>query len=417
MGKFTDSLVSGLGGGLASTAASGLGSIIDGIFGISRKKAQRQMEMQQQLMEKQAEIQYNYNEMAARNAFDREMQMYERSYEDQSYSAMRKQMEDAGLSVGMMYGGSGAGGQGGATTGGAPQGGTGGGAPAAPDVAAIDQAMTARRQAGLQLALGRKDLDLKDAQIDEINARAASERANARLHSEQAMTEAQIRDKTVAILKEEGRAKWLDNIIKKMSFELPTDSVEVYGHKDFGTFKPNEGSIGLRRVVAEINEAEANAARAEGQAAEAWTGAAVNMAVANLNNAKAEGYWVELQCMIIDLAIRDKQAQAALMQGAAAMKQADTAEKRNDIYRSFAENDAIKAKAMQLETFFKTGKEITWRSIVDASCDLANSTAKVIGSIKGGITVNAGKGAVDPNPQPMTAKEITWRELLESSRY
>ena len=102
-------------------------------------------------------------------------------------------MEDADLSVGLMYGGGGAGGAGGATTG-APQGETGGAqagqadSPAAQQAAAIQQA-----QLGLGLVSMKKDLALKDAQIDEINATAGAKRAEAGLIAEKKITEVQTR--------------------------------------------------------------------------------------------------------------------------------------------------------------------------------------------------------------------------------
>lgn len=77
---------------------------------------------QEKLMDKQA----NINEQAADAALAREMQMYDYTYQKQSYAAQRKQLEDAGLSVGLMYGG-GAAGAGMGVGGSAPQGGTTGG--------------------------------------------------------------------------------------------------------------------------------------------------------------------------------------------------------------------------------------------------------------------------------------------------
>lgn len=113
------------------------------------------------------------------------MEMYERSYQDQSYNAMRKQMEDAGLSIGLMYGGGGTGGTGGATTG-APQGETGGAEAGRADGAAAQQAAAIQQaQMGLGLVSMKKDLAMKDAQIDEINAAAAKQRAEAAHITEQ----------------------------------------------------------------------------------------------------------------------------------------------------------------------------------------------------------------------------------------
>ena len=139
------------------------------------------------------------------------MEMYERSYQDQSYSAMRQQMEDAGLSVGLMYGGGGSGGAGGATTG-APQGETGGAeaghadSPAAQQTAAIQQA-----QLGLGLVSMKKDLALKDAQIEEVNATAEAKRAEAGLSTEKKITEEQQREKFLKKLDQENLKTWLEN--------------------------------------------------------------------------------------------------------------------------------------------------------------------------------------------------------------
>ena len=198
MGWFGDALKSagtaaadGMTGGLAS----GISGVVSGLFGSigAKKRLQRQVEAQKELNEQAAQLNYEYGEKAAENAYNRQMQMYERSYNDQSYSAMRKQMEDAGLSVGLMYGGSGAGGAGGATTG-APQGETGGAqagqadSPAAQQAAAIEQA-----KLGLGLVSMKKDLALKDAQIEEINATAEAKRAEAGLTAEKKITEVQTR--------------------------------------------------------------------------------------------------------------------------------------------------------------------------------------------------------------------------------
>ena len=99
--------------------------------------------------------------------------------------------------------GSGNGGAGGATTG-APQGETGGAeagradSPAAQQAAAIQQA-----QLGLGLVSMKKDLAMKDAQIDEINATAAVKRAEAGLSTEKKITEIQTRDPLVKKLNAE----------------------------------------------------------------------------------------------------------------------------------------------------------------------------------------------------------------------
>lgn len=208
MGWFGDALKStgnAIADGLTGGLTSGISGTIGGLFGGigAKKRLKRQVEAQKQLNEQAAKLNYEYGEKAAENAYKRQMQMYERSYQDQSYSAMRQQMEDAGLSVGLMYGGSGSGGAGGATTG-APQGETGGAeagradSPAAQQAAAIQQA-----QLGLGLVSMKKDLAMKDAQIEEINATAEAKRAEAGLTAEKKITEIQTRKPLVEKLNAE----------------------------------------------------------------------------------------------------------------------------------------------------------------------------------------------------------------------
>ena len=126
-GNLIKGVAGGVVGGVSGGISGGISSTVGGAFsGIGRKKReQRQLKMQKELNEQVAQLNYDYGEKSAENAYARQMEMYERSYEDQSYSAMRQQMEDAGLSVGLMYGGNGSGGGQGSTVG-APQGATGG---------------------------------------------------------------------------------------------------------------------------------------------------------------------------------------------------------------------------------------------------------------------------------------------------
>ena len=123
MGKFGDSLISGLGSGIVGAGLGLLGNI--GAGSRQEKAIEAQKEAQMALNEQAAELNYEYGEKAAENAYKRQLAMYQKSYEDQSYKAMVGQMEDAGLSVGLMYGGNGSGGGAGAMSG-APKADTGG---------------------------------------------------------------------------------------------------------------------------------------------------------------------------------------------------------------------------------------------------------------------------------------------------
>lgn len=299
MGKFGDALKStgnaamdGLTGGLASGISGAIGGLFGGIG--AKKRLKRQVEAQKQLNEQAAQLNYEYGEKAAENAYNRQLALYERSYQDQSYSAMRKQMEDAGLSVGLMYGGGGNGGAGGATTG-APMGETGGAeagradSPAAQQAAAIQQA-----QLGLGLVSMKKDLALKDAQIEEINATAEAKRAEAGLATEKKITEMQQRDWIVRGAKEIAHTNYIDRLRKEYEDTQPAEGGEDMEWNDaqFGAYKivyegmrNQETRVGVLEAISRTNknDEEKNAAKA----------------LAKLNNTKAEGYWRELQIELI----------------------------------------------------------------------------------------------------------------------
>ena len=299
MGWFGDALKSagnaaadGLTGGLASGITGAIGGLFGGIG--AKKRMKRQVEAQKQLNEQAAKLNYEYGEKAAENAYRRQMEMYERSYQDQSYAAMRGQMEDAGLSVGLMYGGGGSGGAGGATTG-APQGETGGAeagradGPAAQQAAAIQQT-----QMGLGLVSMKKDLAIKDAQIEEINATAARQRAEAALITEQKVTEVQQRDWIVRGAKEIAHTHYIDRLRKEFEDTQPAEEGEdmEWNDSQFGAYKivydgmrNQETRVGVLEAISRTNKNDEERKAAE--------------ALARLNNAKADGYWRELQIELI----------------------------------------------------------------------------------------------------------------------
>lgn len=286
MGWFGDALKSGLGSGITSGISGAIGGLVGGIGYGSRLK--KQVNAQKQLNEQAAKLNYEYGELAAENAYDRQLALYERSYQDQSYSAMRKQMEDAGLSVGLMYGGGGNGGAGGATTG-APMGETGGAeagradSPAAQQAAAIQQA-----QLGLGLMSMKKDMALKDAQIDEINASAERQRAEAANITEQRITEVQTRPVKIREIFERGKGEYIKNLESYFddAFEgNETDKLDaiddLYGeHSIIGR------RLQTRRDAAEIIKTQMGAYEASknGEAA---------AALAKLNTEKAKYVYME----------------------------------------------------------------------------------------------------------------------------
>lgn len=343
MGWFGDALKSvgnatadGLTGGLTSGISGAIGGLFGGIG--AKKRMRRQVDAQKQLNEQAAQLNYEYGEKAAENAYNRQMAMYERSYKDQSFSAMREQMEDADLSVGLMYGGGGNGGAGGATTG-APMGETGGAeagradGPAAQQAAAIQQA-----QLGLGLVSMKKDLALKDAQIEEINATAEAKRAEAGLQTEKKITEEQTRDIFKQKLTEESTKTWLENRItmfKARWIDDKTDGFVATG-PDGQEYEFSKNSFLGEEIASEIAKKWAEAGEASGneKAAEA---------MAKLNNERAEGYWIEL----LNASIH-------------------------------ADAHAMEAAAKKLAAEHGTGEYANWKTWVDVGTDIAGEIAKVL---------------------------------------
>lgn len=336
MGWFGDALKDGVKGGLSS----GLSGAISGLFGGIGygRRLKKQVNAQKQLNEQAAKLNYEYGEKAAENAYQRQMEMYERSYQDQSYSAMRQQMEDAGLSVGLMYGSGGSGGAGGATTG-APQGETGGAeaghadSPAAQQTAAIQQA-----QLGLGLVSMKKDLALKDAQIEEINATAEAKRAEAGLTTEKKVTEVQQREKFLRKLDEENLKTWLENQITvfKARFNDDNSSGFISTGPDGYNYEFSKNSFFGEELAAEIAKKWAEAGEASGNEDAA-------RAMAKLNNERTEGYWIEL----LNASIH-------------------------------ADAHAMEAAAKKLAAEHGTGEYANWKTWVDVGTDIAGEIAKVL---------------------------------------
>lgn len=152
-----------------SGIAGGVSGIINAL-GIGRKKQIRQ---QKEMVENAAKINYKYGEMAAENAFERQQVLYNRTYQDQSYANKVAQMDAAGLSPGLMYGGGGASGGGAGSTTGAPMGATGAaGAGVAADPNAQLQALMSLRQVRMSERKNEAEINLLNTQADALKAEA-----------------------------------------------------------------------------------------------------------------------------------------------------------------------------------------------------------------------------------------------------
>lgn len=148
----------------------GSASGILNMLGLGRKK---QMQQQKEMIENAAQINYKYGEMAARNAFERQQVLYNRTYQDQSYANQVAQMDAAGLSPGLMYSKGGAGGGGAGSTTGAPMGATGAiGAGAAADPNAQLQALMSLRQIRMNERKTDAEINLLNTQSKALEAEA-----------------------------------------------------------------------------------------------------------------------------------------------------------------------------------------------------------------------------------------------------
>ena len=176
MGNFWDSA----GNGIVSGGLGIIGSLISGAY--QRKTAEEQTKLSAELglrnAKEMAGVNYQYNEQAADNAMARSKELADYNQalgldatqqmwnKYNSPEAKRKALQDAGLSVGLMYSGGGAQGTIGtqAANGAAPQGGTSG-----PSAGGTPIGM------GIQLQLGKI---ASEAALNNALARKANEEAN-----------------------------------------------------------------------------------------------------------------------------------------------------------------------------------------------------------------------------------------------
>ena len=101
-GAATSGLAGAVTGGIGSIVSGGLG-LLGGLFKRNKNGLKNQQKLMQQAWEYEKEgmgLQYNYGQQAADAEYKRNLQMWK----DTNFGAQRAEMEDAGLSVGLMYG-------------------------------------------------------------------------------------------------------------------------------------------------------------------------------------------------------------------------------------------------------------------------------------------------------------------------
>lgn len=282
----------------SSAISAGIGTGLGLIGSIGAGKRQRkaikaQKEAQKELNEQAAQLNYEYGEKAAENAYQRQLAMYQRSYEDQSYQAMVKQMENAGLSVGLMYSGNGSGGGAGAMSG-APKADTGGAiAGQAVNAAALMEVENQRKSLALQQASAAKDIQLKDAEIELKKTEADKSRKEA-LYTE-ALTETENMLRNARAHREfwEGRLNWIENLRKQFEdVTTPSEDGELNATEDmYGNYEIISKAIGTASKAASILKVIAETGTEEQRKV-------AIAAEAALTNEKVKGYWKELEVAI-----------------------------------------------------------------------------------------------------------------------
>lgn len=324
-------VVGGLRNGLSGAIGSGLGAL----FGPSRKKLlQEQLTAQKELNKQAAELNYQYGEKAAENAYKRQLEMYERSYEDQSYQAMRKQMEEAGLSVGLMYGGSGSGGGAGQMSG-APMGATGG-AQAGDATAAMGLALQYKKMAA-DVMLAQSQAEVNRAQANKLNTDAEDTEATRKARIENYLAEIGVKKEQAQKLFWEGRLQWIENLKtetlmektkEELEKELTSFGMDVVKNPHYGTTALRYGAFwtskeleNLEKIIKEGNRSEA---------------------AALFDNERKRAIWEELS-----------------------------------IAWANANANAMVAAAKKLSAEFQTGEFVNWKNIIDTGVSVLGTIAQL----------------------------------------
>lgn len=318
-----------------SAIGGSIGAATGGLLGgIGRKKRERrQVDLQKELNENAAELNYKYGEMSADQAFRRQMEMYERTYQDESPENRVKQLEDAGLSVGLMYGGGqGTGGMGQATT--APQGSGASGQAGGQAAKATEQEMANIQRQGIALQAAKVA-----SEIDLNKAAAEEKRAGAENLGETAETTRQARQNFIEELKQRGFSQWLQNIERANTYDTDRRNEKesnFFENETYGTVEIKTKSLLSEKQAAEI-------AKIWSETTKNQNAARMTQAITNLTDEKTKGYWQEL-------------LNATMM----------------------AKAEETKAAAMKLSAEFNTGEYTNWKTWVD--------TAKgIIGAIGGAV--------------------------------
>lgn len=365
--------------GLIGTGLGLLGNI--GAGKRQRKAIEAQKNAQKELNEQAAGLNYEYGEKAAENAYQRQLAMYQRSYEDQSYKAMVKQMEDAGLSVGLMYGGNGSGGGAGAMSG-APKADTGGAmAGQAASAAALMEVENQRKSLALQQASMAKDIQLKDAEI-RLKEKEADRAGKEALYTE-ALTETENILRNAKAHREfwEGRLSWIESLRKQFEdVTKPDENGELTATESmYGNYEIISKAIGTASKAASVLKIIAETGTEEQRKV-------CLAAEAALTNEKVKGYWKELE-----VAIKNADSQAIV---AAATK--------------------LNSETNRMDIEHKYGVKMTVKQWVELGIGV---TGAVAGTIGAGALVKNGMTAAKEASKKLKGKSTTITSTKNYNEY
>ena len=363
-----------------SAVNTGVSGLIGGALGLlgkigagkrQRRAIEAQKNAQKELNEQAASLNYEYGEKAAENAYQRQLAMYQKSYDDQSYSAMVNQMEDAGLSVGLMYGGNGSGGGAGAMSG-APKGDTGGAiAGQAASAAALMEIENQNTSLALQQASMAKDIQLKDVEI-ELKKKEA-DKAGMEASYTEALTETEDILRNVKARREfwEGRLSWIENLRKQFEdITTPSEGGEMNATDElYGNYEIISKAIGTASKAASVLKVIAETGTEEQRKV-------CVAAEAALTNEKVKGYWKELE-----VAIKNANSEATV---AAATK--------------------LNSETNRLDIEHKYGVKMTVKQWVELGIGV---TGAIAGAVGAGALVKNGMAAAREASKSLKGKSTT----------
>lgn len=265
-------------------------------------------------------------------------------------------MKDAGLSVGLMYGGNGSGGGAGAMSG-APKADTGGAvAGQAASAAALMEAENQRKALALQQTSMVKDIQLKDAEI-ELKRKEAEKVGKESLYTE-ALTDTENALRNARAHREfwEGRLSWIENLRKQFEdVTTPSENGELNATEDmYGNYEIISKAIGTASKAASVMKVIAETGTEEQRKV-------CLAAEAALTNEKVKGYWKELE-----VAIKNADSQAIV---AAATK--------------------LNSETQRMDIEHKYGVKMTAKQWIELGIGVTGAVAGTIGAgalVKNGMT-------------------------------